>query len=143
MKGHRAAQLMFGAGLAGWVVAAVFDAARTGRTEALAGGELLQMASAGLLLLGVYTFARAGPWRRPGTAELARLDPRDRARRGQQGEHASLLIGLAFLAVVFGILGAIVYPGGGTYAHSTSTRNRLSPPRSRACCCWPPAGSHC
>ena len=49
MRGHRPAQLMFGAGLAGWMVAAVFDAARTGRAAALPGGELLEMASAGLL----------------------------------------------------------------------------------------------
>ena len=59
MKGNRPAQALFAAGLAGWMVAAVFDAARTGRAEALAGGELLELASASLLLLGVYTYARA------------------------------------------------------------------------------------
>jgi hypothetical protein len=59
MRGHRPAQLMFASGLAGWMLAAVFDAARTGRAHALPGGELLEMASAALLLLGVFTYARA------------------------------------------------------------------------------------
>ncbi|MGH2980130.1 MAG: hypothetical protein ACRDLQ_10930, partial [Solirubrobacterales bacterium] len=41
MTGHRGAQLMFGAGTVGWILTAVFDAARTDRAEALAGAELL------------------------------------------------------------------------------------------------------
>jgi hypothetical protein len=109
----RPAQLMFGAGIAGWLVSAALDAARTDRAEALAAGELLQMASASLLLLALFSFARS--------RSLA-----EEASRGRQESNLaiaraavsrvnmrSLLIGLAFLAVVFGILGAIVYPGGG------------------------------
>ena len=89
MRGHRPAQLMFAAGLAGWMVAAVFDAARTGRAEALAGGELLELTSASLLLLGVYTYARACSLaEQPRPRDLAGLDPVDRPRGRQQGGHS-------------------------------------------------------
>jgi hypothetical protein len=114
MKGHRAAQLMFGAGVAGWALAAAFDATRTGRAEALAGWELVQMTAAGLLLLGMFTFART----RSLAAEPAPQSPRDatiavaRAAVGRVSIR-SLLIGLALVGTAFGILGAIVYPGGG------------------------------
>jgi hypothetical protein len=113
IKGHRVPRLMIGAGIAGWVVAAGVDAARTDRTEALAGGELLQMASAGLLLLGLFTFARS-----MALADAAPQSPQDTILAISRAAVSrvnlrSLLIGLAFFAVVFGILGAIVYPGGG------------------------------
>ena len=105
---------MFATGLAGWMVAAVFDAARTGRAHALPGGELLEIASAGLLLLGVFSFVRAASLEEHpapddphesvvaiARAAVSRLDLR------------TVVIGLASLIVFFGIMGAIVYPGGG------------------------------
>ena len=114
MKGHRAAQLLFGAGIAGWMLAAVFDAARTGRAEALAGGELLEMAAAGLLLLGMFTFARARSLAENPAPQTPRESILAIARAAvARVDVGRLLIGLAVLAVVFGILGAIVYPGGG------------------------------
>jgi hypothetical protein len=114
MKGHRPAQLLFATGLAGWMLAAVFDAARTGRAQALPGGELLEMAAAGLLLLGVYTFARACSL----AEDVAPRSPRESilsiARAAVSAvEIRSLLIGLALLLTLFAIMGAIVYPGGG------------------------------
>jgi len=101
------------AGTAGWILAAVLDAARRDRAEAMMGGELLQMAAAGMLLLGIYTFARSRS-----LAERGPETPREstlaiaRAAVSRVNMRA-LLIGLAVLAVAFGILGAIVYPGGG------------------------------
>ena len=114
MKGDRGAQLLFGAGIAGWLAAAVLDAARTGRAQALTGGELLEMAAAGLLLLAVFTFARS----RSLAERPAPRNPRDSvleiARAAvSRVDVRALLVGLACFAVVFGILGAIVYPGGG------------------------------
>jgi hypothetical protein len=114
MSGHRAAQAAFAAGTTGWLLAAVLDATRTGRTEALAAGELVQMAAAGLLLLGMFTFARsrslaerpAPPSSRESVLAIARAAV-------SRVDMRALLIGLALFAVVFGILGAIVYPGGG------------------------------
>jgi hypothetical protein len=114
MKGHRSAQLMFGAGVAGWVLAAVFDATRTNRAEALAGWELVQMAAAGLLLLGVFTFARARSLAAQPVPQSRRESILAIARAAvSRIDMRALLIGLALFAVVFGILGAIVYPGGG------------------------------
>ena len=113
MSGHRAAQLMVMAGTGGWILAAVLDAARRDRAEAMMGGELLQMSAAGLLLLGIHTFAR-----NRSLAEHGPESPREsnlaiaRAAVSRVNMRA-LLIGLAILAVAFGILGAIVYPGGG------------------------------
>jgi hypothetical protein len=114
MSGHRSAQAYFAAGVAGWLLAAVFDAARTGRAEALAGGELLEMAAAGLLLAGIFSFARS--------RSLAE-DPAPRDRRESilaitraavsRVDLRALVIGLAVFGVFFGIMGAIVYPGGG------------------------------
>jgi hypothetical protein len=113
MKGHRGAQLMFATGLAGWMLAAVFDAARTGRAESLPGGELLEMASAGLLLLGVFTYARASSLaERP--AHSSRESTLAIARAAvSRIDIPALVIGIASFIVLFGILGAIVYPGGG------------------------------
>jgi hypothetical protein len=114
MRGNRPAQALFAAGLAGWMVAAVFDAARTGRAEALAGGELLELTAASLLLLGVYTYARACSL----AEDPAPQTPRDsilsiaRAAVGRVDLRA-LLIGLALLMALFAIMGAVVYPGGG------------------------------
>jgi hypothetical protein len=113
MAGHRAAQLMFMGGIGGWIVSAGVDAARTDRAEALAAGELLQMASAGLLLLGIFTFARS-----VSLAETPAAGKREStlaiARTMVEGVNLrSLLIGLASFAVVFTILGSIAYPGGG------------------------------
>jgi hypothetical protein len=114
LKGHRISQLLFAVGFAGWMLAAVFDAARTGRAEALASGELLEMASAGLLLLGVYSYAR---W-----VSLAEYPPPETHRESTLSiaratisalDIRSLAIGMALLVVLFGIMGAIVYPGGG------------------------------
>ncbi len=42
---------------AGWSPG-LFDAARTGRASALPAGELLEMAAAALMLLGLYQYAR-------------------------------------------------------------------------------------
>jgi hypothetical protein len=113
MSGQRNAQAAFTAGIAGWIASAALDAARSDRAEALAAGELLQMASAGLLLLGMFSFARsrslaerAPETRRESTLAIARAAV-------SRVNMRALLIGLAFFAVVFGILGAIVYPGGG------------------------------
>jgi hypothetical protein len=113
MRSNKPAQLMFGAGIAGWLLAAAFDAARTGRAEALAGGELVEMASAGLLLMGMFAYARARS-----LADQPEQSARESALAIARAAVSrvnipALLIGLACLAVVFGILGAIVYPGGG------------------------------
>ena len=74
MSGQRAAQLMVMAGAGGWVPG---RGARGGpaptAAEAMTAGELLQMAAAGLLLLGIFTFARTSPWR--STAPRARASP--------------------------------------------------------------------
>ena len=115
MKGHRPAQLMFAAGLAGWMVAAVFDAARTGRADALPGGELLEIASAGLLLLGVFTYARSVLAGRAARPRRPRASPSLAIARAavSRVDIRPLVIGLALLVVLFGIMGAIVYPGGG------------------------------
>jgi hypothetical protein len=114
MKGQRSSQLMFATGLAGWMLAAVFDAARTGRAHALPGGELLEIASAGMLLLGVFTFARSSSL----ADHPAPEDPRESvlaiARAAvSRVDVRTVVIGLASLIVFFGIMGAIVYPGGG------------------------------
>ena len=113
MKGNRGAQLMFASGLTGWVGAAAFDAARTGRAESLPGGEVLELASAGLLLLGIYSYARSASLaehpagsRREQTLGIARAAV-------SRVNIAALVIGIAALGVFFGIMGSIVYPGGG------------------------------
>jgi hypothetical protein len=72
------------------------------------------MAAAGLLLLGVFTFARS----RSLAERPAPQSPRDSVLAIARAAVArvdmqALLIGLASFAVLFGILGAIVYPGGG------------------------------
>jgi hypothetical protein len=113
MSDQRGPRTLFALGVAGWLGASLFDAARTGRASALPAGELIELAAAALMLLGVYSSARA--------VSLARTPAAD--NRTQALEIAStavalldirkLLIGIAAFAVLFGILGAIVYPGGG------------------------------
>ena len=113
MGGNRGAQVVFGAGIAGWLLASVFDAARTGRAEALMGGELLELTAAALLLLGIFSFARSCS-----LAERPAEDAREStlaiavAAVGNVDVRA-LVAGVVGLVVVFGILGSIVYPGGG------------------------------
>ncbi len=113
MGDNRRAQAVFCLGVAGWLAAGLLDAARTGRTSALPGAELLEMASAAAMLLGMFTYARSLSQAQSPLADLreaniaivrsavSRLDPR------------TLLIGLVCCLVVLGVLGAIVYPGGG------------------------------
>jgi hypothetical protein len=114
MSGHNTARATFVAGIAGWLLAAVFDAARTGRAEALAGGELLEMAAAGLLLVGMFTYARARSLADEPEPHGGRESAVAIARAAvSRVDMQALLIGLAVFAVLFGILGAIVYPGGG------------------------------
>jgi hypothetical protein len=114
MRGNRPAQALFAAGLAGWMVAAVFDAARTGRAEALAGGELLELTAASLLLLGVYTYARACSLAEDPAPQTSRDSILSIARAAVgRVDLRALLIGLALLMALFAIMGAVVYPGGG------------------------------
>ena len=89
MRGHRPAQLMFAAGLAGLDGG---GGVRRGPHRPRGGARRRRAAgdgtSAGLLLLGVYTYrpcVLAG--RAPAAADLARVDPGDRPRGGQQGGH--------------------------------------------------------
>lgn len=114
MGGNQGAQRMFVAGIAGWLVAGALDASRTGRSEALAAGELLQMAAAALLLVGLFSFARS----RSLAADPALRSPLEsnvaiaRAAVSRVNMRA-VVMGLALFLVLFAILGAIVYPGGG------------------------------
>jgi len=113
MGEHRMARLTFAAGVAGWLVAGLFDAARTGRASALPGGELIEMTAAALMLLGIYQYARA-----VSLASSPAGDHREQAMAIATSavsgvDVKKVLIGIAGLMVVFGILGSIVYPGGG------------------------------
>ena len=89
MKGHRAAQLLFAAGIAGWLVAAVFDAARTGRAEALAGGRAAgDGIGAACCCWACSPFARACSLAEHPAPQTSRESDRgDRARGRQQGGH--------------------------------------------------------
>jgi hypothetical protein len=113
MAANRTAQLTFGLGIATWLAAGVLDAARTGRASALPAGELLEMISAGLLLLGTFGFARGLSLAADPPTERRALDLEIVRAAVARVNVRSLVIGLGCLAVVFGILGAIVYPGGG------------------------------
>ena len=113
MGDNRRAQAVFALGVGAWLLAGLFDAARTGRTSALPAGELLEMTAAALLLLGMWTYTRGlsladAPVEDRRQADLAiarsavsRLDP------------ARVLLGIAVCVVGLGVMGAIVYPGGG------------------------------
>ena len=114
MSDNRLAQLTFGAGVAAWLVAGMLDAARSADVEALAAGELLEMAAAGLMMLGLLQHVRerslaespADPDERRSMITLARsavgrLEPR------------TVAIWVVVLVVVLGVLGSIEYPGGG------------------------------
>lgn len=113
MAADRRAQVPFALGLLAWLFAGLFDAARTGRASALPAGELLGMIAAGLLLVGMYVFARR--------LSLAADPPADRRAMDLEIARAAvarvnvrpLVIGLGCFAVLLGILGTIVYPGGG------------------------------
>src|SRR5215208_4374829 len=54
LTANRAALVSFGLGASAWLVAGLFDAARTDRASALPAGELLEMAAAGLMLVGMF-----------------------------------------------------------------------------------------
>jgi hypothetical protein len=113
MAANRTAQMTFALGVVTWLAAGLFDAARTGRASALPAGELLEMISAGLLLLGIYAFARGLSLAADPPAERRALDLEIARSAVARVNVRSLVIGIGCLAVVFGILGAIVYPGGG------------------------------
>ena len=113
MNGHRAAQLMFGPASP----AGCWRRVRRGPHRPRRGDGGRRAAGDG----GRGPAAPRGVHLRPG--QLAGRDPaaqsprestwRSRAQPSAGSTSRALLIGLAFLAVVFGILGAIVYPGGG------------------------------
>ena len=115
MSDDRLAQLTFGAGVAAWLVAGLLDAARASDVEALAAGEVLEMAAAGLMMLGLLQHVRerslaerpADPDARRSTIVLA---------RGAVGrlEPGTLAIWVVVLVAVLGVLGSVEYPGGGS-----------------------------
>lgn len=114
MAGNRGAQLAFGTGIAGWLLAALLDAARTGRAEALMGGELVEMAAAALLLLGMFSFARTSSLaERPAPAAAGESNLAIAVAAVGNVDVKALVAGLACFAILFTILGSIVYPGGG------------------------------
>ena len=113
MGDNRTARLTFALGVAGWLGAGLFDAARTGRDSALPGGELLELTAAALMLLGVYQYARAASIARTPLADRREQDLAIASAAVSRVDIRKLLIGIAAFAVVFGILGSIVYPGGG------------------------------
>jgi hypothetical protein len=113
MGEHRLARTTFAAGVAGWLAAGLFDAARTGRSSALPAGELLEITAAALMLLGVYQYARAVSLARAPVTDLRAQSLVIAASAVSRINIKKLLIGIAVLMTAFGILGAIVYPGGG------------------------------
>ena len=113
MAGHRLARATFAVGVAGWLAAGLFDAARTGRASALPAGELLEMAAAAMMLLGVYQYARAVSLARSPVTDLREQDLVIASSAVSRINMRTLLIGFAVLTIAFGILGSIVYPGGG------------------------------
>ena len=113
MTGHRLARITFAAGVAGWLVAGLFDAARTGRSSALPAGELIEMAAAAAILLGLYQYAREVSLARSPVTDLREQSLVIVSSIVSRLNMRTILIGIAALAIVFGILGSIVYPGGG------------------------------
>jgi hypothetical protein len=71
------------------------------------------MAAAALMLLGVYSYARAVSLARTPAADNRTQSLEIAATTVSLLDIRKLLIGVAALTVLFGILGAIVYPGGG------------------------------
>ncbi len=113
MGDHRLARATFAIGIAGWLGAGLFDAARTGRASALPAGELLEMAAAAAILLGIYQYARALSLAHSPVADRRDQDLAIAASAVSRLDVRKLLIGIAALIIVFGVLGSIVYPGGG------------------------------
>jgi hypothetical protein len=113
MTGQRLARITFAAGVAGWLVAGLFDAARTGRSSALPAGELIEMAAAAAILLGLYQYAREVSLARSPVTDLREQSLVIVSSVVSRLNMRMLLIGIAAFAIVFGILGSIVYPGGG------------------------------
>jgi len=114
MSAHRRAQMTFAAGIGAWALAAVLDPTRTGRAEAPVAVELLEMAAATLLLVGLLTFVRERSLAASPAAETAGESNLATARAAVGPiDLRALLIGLASFAVLFAILGTIAYPGGG------------------------------
>ena len=113
MAASRGAQVAFGAGIAGWLLAALLDAARTGRAEALMAGELVEMAAAALLLLGMFSFARSRTLAERPAPAVSESNLAIAVAAVGKVDVRALVAGLACLAILFTILGAIVYPGGG------------------------------
>ena len=113
MGDNRLARATFAVGVAGWLVAGLFDAARTDRASALPAGELLEMAAAAALLLGMYQYARAASLSRSPVTDLREQSLAIASSAVSRVNVQKLLIGIGALMIVFGILGSIVYPGGG------------------------------
>jgi predicted tellurium resistance membrane protein TerC len=114
MARNRDAQLAFGAGIGGWLLAAVLDAARTGRAEALMVGELVEITAAALFLLGMFSFARSRSLaERPASEDAGESTLAIAVAAVGNVDVRALVGGLACFAVLFAILGSIVYPGGG------------------------------
>ena len=113
MGDHPRARMTFAVGLGGWLVAGLFDAARTGRASALPLGELIEMTAAAMMLLGVYQYARELSLARSPVTDLRDQDLTIASSIVSRLDIRKLLIGIAALTIVFGILGSIVYPGGG------------------------------
>jgi len=113
MAGNRGAQLAFAGGIAGWLLAALLDAARTGRAEALMAGELVEMAAAALLLLGMFSFARSCSLAERPAADAGESTLAIAVAAVHNVNARALVAGLGLFAILFTILGSIVYPGGG------------------------------
>ncbi len=113
MGDNRLARATFALGVAGWLGAGLFDAARTGRASALPAGELLEMAAAAAMMLGMYQYARASSLSRSPVTDLREQSLAIASSLVSRLNVQKLLIGIAAFIIVFGILGSIVYPGGG------------------------------
>jgi hypothetical protein len=113
MGDNRLARTTFALGVAGWLGAGLFDAARTGRESALPAGELLELAAAAAMMLGMYQYARAASLSRSPVADLREESLAIASTVVSRLNVQKLLIGIAAFMIVFGILGSIVYPGGG------------------------------
>jgi hypothetical protein len=113
LSANRAALVSFGLGAGAWLVAGLFDAARTHRAGALPAGELLEMAAAALMLVGMFAFARNLSLARDPVTDKRQADLAIARSAVSRLEPARMLLWFAGCAIVLGILGAIVYPGGG------------------------------
>jgi len=113
MADQRPAQATFAVGIAGWLVAGLFDAARTGRSSALPAGELIEMTAAAVMLAGTYQYARAVALARFPVTDSREQDLAVASSAVSRLNVRKLAIGLGCLGLVLGVLGAIVFPGGG------------------------------